>query len=219
MIVAPERHGLVLEVPENGAEGAEPITPEHQLVAVEIDDVQVDVECVAGDRDGDVLANTRQGNAVAVRDADSEPRAHDGRQAEVARGVLRDEAVRGPGIHERGELAGGDRGDEAEGGCRAHAGEGVHGDGHVVLQVLPCRVIRGVVVGHLQEVDPRMVHCLAWSQENFSGQLKQRLSRRRRAISSAERRVKRPGGGGALVGALGVAEEPLDVVGVAGERI
>jgi hypothetical protein len=75
MIVAPERHGLVLAVPENGAEGAEPIAPQDQLVAVQVDGVHVGDELLVVDGDGDLLADARQGDALAISDADRKARA------------------------------------------------------------------------------------------------------------------------------------------------
>jgi hypothetical protein len=75
MIVAPERHGLVLSVPENGAEGAEPIAPQDQLVAVQVDGVHVGDELLVVDGDGDLLADARQGDALAISDADRKARA------------------------------------------------------------------------------------------------------------------------------------------------
>jgi hypothetical protein len=65
MIVAPKHHGLKLEAPENGVEGAEPIAPQDQFVVVQADGMWVDDELLTVDGHGDV-----QGNMLAARDAD-----------------------------------------------------------------------------------------------------------------------------------------------------
>ena len=50
--IAPERHRLAVEVPENGAERLQPGAAENDVVVVEGEDVEVDVEPFLADGDG-----------------------------------------------------------------------------------------------------------------------------------------------------------------------
>jgi hypothetical protein len=51
VILVPERHGLAVEVPKDGAQGLELVAAQNKLVVDEMQDEEVDAELLAADGD------------------------------------------------------------------------------------------------------------------------------------------------------------------------
>jgi len=62
----PERHVEASQIPCDGTKGAQPSLTEYQLVALQRDDMDVDVERLLADRHRDGLADARGGEGVAI---------------------------------------------------------------------------------------------------------------------------------------------------------
>lgn len=121
-------------------------------------------------------------------------------------GGLGDEAVVGTQVHQGGELVIANHGGQLEVGVVRNANDGMDRHPGPLLGIV---VERRVIGADVEEVDTlARAHLGVIFRELLREVKKHRPSRRRWAISSRERRLKRSGGGGTLTGAPGVLLEP-----------
>lgn len=74
VVVAPEQHGEAAEVPEDGAEGTDPVAAQDEVVACKRDGKHVDDKVFGADAEGYGAADAGGWHPIAIGDADGETR-------------------------------------------------------------------------------------------------------------------------------------------------
>ena len=112
MIMAPERHGELGEVPDDGSHGMQPFTAQDEVVADQQKDVEVGRGLFIFDGHGHAVTDAGGGHAIAARDAHRQTRSWSREEADAMGRGVGDEGVRRAGVDQRDHGSTTDRGSE-----------------------------------------------------------------------------------------------------------